>query len=413
MSRSPAFRSTLADLPLAAYHALAGTLTSGLRSIFCLTPTPRVTSWEPSLALSMELIPASLSIQLSRLGRLLRAAPRVDLGLAFDGYGLVPPAETQALFAAARAVPARLITSHYARNPVLGSDSVPQTLADLGLLGPDVLISHATGATPHDTHLLRKARVWISSTPACEPQLGLGWPAGQSDDAGDADDDGCRRVSLGCDSHSVARGAMLDAARLWLAVARGRRNQEAIERGRFPAAIQPRASEAFNMATVQGARAVGMAGELGRLKVGFKADVVVIGADSPGMVCARGADAVGAVVGHAGTRDIEAVIVDGVVRKEGGRLVACEVGGVEPSCRSESLDSDSLAEGLGLAAIEAKVGRKALSWPEVAEALELSRLEIKARMAAVGFDAGKARREFMAIFGMKEEVLVSHMMNER
>lgn len=86
--------------------------------------------------------------------------------------------------------------------------------------------------------------------------------------------------------------------------------------------------QVFNLGTVRGAKAVGMEKEVGRLKEGMKADLVVFDGMSPAMLAVAEEDPAAAVVLHSSPRDIDMVLVDGAVRKEGGRLVDVEVGQV-------------------------------------------------------------------------------------
>lgn len=102
--------------------------------------------------------------------------------------------------------------------------------------------------------------------------------------------------------------------------ARAAENSQAMAEGKYPS-IKIKVEEAFNLGTIQGAKAINMQDQIGSIEVGKRADIVVFDASSPGMVCAAEEDAVAAVVMHAGVSDIQTVIVDGVVRKEGGQLV--------------------------------------------------------------------------------------------
>ena len=55
------------------------------------------------------------------------------------------------------------------------------------------------------------------------------------------------------------------------------------------------------------------------------ADIVIFDPLSPGMVCAAVHDPVTAIVLHSSVRDVDTVIVDGIVRKESGKLCAVDV----------------------------------------------------------------------------------------
>ena len=54
--------------------------------------------------------------------------------------------------------------------------------------------------------------------------------------------------------------------------------------------------------------------------MGKKADIVIYDATSPGLLVAADRDPVAAIVLHSSIRDIDTVIVDGVIRKESGKL---------------------------------------------------------------------------------------------
>lgn len=127
-------------------------------------------------------------------------------------------------------------------------------------------------------------------------------------------------ASIGVDCHSNNSSDLLTQLRLGLLYARAGENSQAMARGEYPS-VRIKVEEAFNLGTIQGAKAINMEDQIGSIQVGKRADLVVFDASSPGMVCAAEEDAVAAVLMHAGVGDVETVIVDGVVRKEGGKLV--------------------------------------------------------------------------------------------
>jgi adenine deaminase len=83
--------------------------------------------------------------------------------------------------------------------------------------------------------------------------------------------------------------------------------------------------QVFNLGTVGGAKAVGMEKDVGRLREGMKADLVVFDGASPAMLAAVEEGPVTAIVLHCSPKDIDMVLVDGVVRKENGQLVDVDV----------------------------------------------------------------------------------------
>ncbi len=76
-------------------------------------------------------------------------------------------------------------------------------------------------------------------------------------------------------------------------------------------------NQAFLLATRQGALALRRP-DLGAIRVGAKADLVVFDGRSPGML--GWADPVAAVILHANVGDVAHVLVDGKFRKRDGRL---------------------------------------------------------------------------------------------
>lgn len=91
------------------------------------------------------------------------------------------------------------------------------------------------------------------------------------------------------------------------------------------------AEEVLTMATINGAKALGLESEIGSLEVGKKADFVII--DPSGLHCVPfdpeqvlegGIDPVTAVVFSCSGADVDKVVVDGDILVDGGRLVKCD-----------------------------------------------------------------------------------------
>lgn len=189
-------------------------------------------------------------------------------------------------------------------------------LSDYGLLDESILLSHANGISKSDAALLVAKEAHISTTPETEMQM-LGEIVAFRNDTKS-------HASVGVDCHSNNSSDLLTQLRLGLQYARAAENMQAIEQGKYPS-VKIKVEEAFNLGTIQGAKAINMQDQIGSIEVGKRADVVVFDASSPGMVCAAEEDPVAAVILHAGAGDVETVIVDGVVRKERGKLVDVRV----------------------------------------------------------------------------------------
>jgi cytosine/adenosine deaminase-related metal-dependent hydrolase len=252
----------------------------------------------------------------------------------------------------ARGLGAQLITTHGVSGAQFNNaPSAIQMLAQHGLLGPDVLVSHATVPKAEDPDLLKEHGGFISSTPNTEMQMGTSPIALRPEFQGHG--------SIGVDCHSWGGSFIPGQMRTLLLQARyeiGAALEKDTKWGRH---VGPTVEEVFNLGTIGGARAVGMADSIGKIAVGMKADLVVFGTESPSMLAAALEDPLAAIVMHASERDVEMVLVDGVVRKEDGALKAVEGAGEIAG-----------APALGFA------GRN-IPWSEVAREILVSRQGLK------------------------------------
>lgn len=192
-----------------------------------------------------------------------------------------------------------------------------QRLSESNLLSPTTVLSHANDLPEKDAQSLVKNGIFVAATPETELQMGHGYPVAFHPSLRS-------HTSLGIDCHSNNSADMLTQMRLALQHSRALDNfttRQAGERPRVDITVE----EAFNLGTIQGAKAVNMADQIGSLAEGKRADLVVFDATSPGMICAAEENPVGAILLHAGVQDIEMVIVDGRVRKEAGKLRPVEV----------------------------------------------------------------------------------------
>lgn len=98
---------------LPASNAVEATVSSGIRSVFCYTPTMRVKTFKPDLTLDGGLLDDWVIDHLKHLGA---DAPfgdgRVQLGFGFDGF-MLPKDQVVSIYGAARKAGAKVITSHY------------------------------------------------------------------------------------------------------------------------------------------------------------------------------------------------------------------------------------------------------------------------------------------------------------
>ena len=179
------------------------------------------------------------------------------------------------------------------------------TLAAAGLLGPDLTVVHANGASDTDLALLAEHGVSVSISPQIEltmPGLGADVAVRRMLAAG-------LSPSLSTDSETAASGDLFTQMRIALAV----------HRSAAPEPPLP-AYRVLRMATRDAAAAAGLADRTGSLEVGRAADIILLRATDLNLApLSHPADAV-VLAAHPG--NVDTVLVAGTVLKRGGRLVA-------------------------------------------------------------------------------------------
>lgn len=282
---------------------------------------PRTILEEDSLNVTDDYTPESALHAWKELAEIAPFADgRVHLGFAVDNLYL-PTGQLRELYTELRSMDAKIITSHGAAGKAFGdAPSALQLLNNAGLLGPDILISHANFPKNGDAGLLATHGASVSSTPNTELQMGYPpvalMPEFQS------------HSSLGVDCHSWGSGYMPGQMRLLLQHARTERSHRLEKEGKWSRHVGPLVEDVFNLGTIGGARSMGMAGQIGQIKVGAKADLIIFNTKSPSMLAVAQEDPISAIVLHSSERDVETVIVDGIVRKEEGTLLPVSIADV-------------------------------------------------------------------------------------
>jgi cytosine/adenosine deaminase-related metal-dependent hydrolase len=118
---------------------------------------------------------------------------------------------------------------------------------------------------------------------------------------------------------------MISEMRVALLTARGLDARQKLSQGTMPDKVCRTTHDAFLMGTIRGARALGMENEIGTIAVGKRADILIFDALSPAMSPAAQFDPITAIIMHSSTGDIDTVIIDGIVRKRGGRLLPVDL----------------------------------------------------------------------------------------
>ena len=199
------------------------------------------------------------------------------------------------------------ITLHLAESSVdrlqAGMTSI-EYLASIGFLGPEVLAGHCVQASPRDIDILAEHDVKVANNAVSNMFLASGIaPVVEMQAAGVT-------VGLGTDDANGNNSVNVLADMKVVALAQKART------GRADAIT---AEKVLEMVTIDGARAVGMADDVGSLEVGKKADVVMV--DLRGSHLWPRHSVASVLVYQANGSEVDTVVVDGRVLLEGGRVV--------------------------------------------------------------------------------------------
>jgi 5-methylthioadenosine/S-adenosylhomocysteine deaminase len=181
-------------------------------------------------------------------------------------------------------------------------------LDDAGLLGPDVQLVHATNVAPGDIERVGRTKSHVSVSPYTEMRTGFGFgPISEYLAVGVP-------VSLSIDTPILCGHADM------FQTMRGVQNEED---GRHQSEFAFPARRALEMATINGARDLGIADRVGSLTPGKRADLILVRTDALNM--APFTEPVHMIVQSAKADNVDTVVVDGRILKRHGRLTAIDV----------------------------------------------------------------------------------------
>ena len=201
-------------------------------------------------------------------------------------------------------------------------------LDSLGISGAHVMLAHCIHLDEEEMATLARTKTNVAHCPSSNLKLGSG----------------IARVAEMLERDiSVSLGADGAACNNRLDMFTEMRTAALLQKALHGPEVLP-AARALRMATIDGARALGLEKEIGSLKVGKRADVIVVDLaqshSSP-----RRDDLVSALVYSAGSSDVRATIIDGrVVMRDGGLLTLNEQSVIEDANR----EAADLAKRAGL-----------------------------------------------------------------
>lgn len=202
----------------------------------------------------------------------------------------------------------------------------------IDLLGPDVILTHGPGTPDAFMELLAERKVKIGLCPSTDPLIGAGLPPLlQFLNHGIPFQDIAFSVDVTCQTAADPFAAMrtvMHSARI--AQMGGASFQQIIFAPPDPhdetnGLMMPR--QMLELATLNGARVLGLDTVTGSLTPGKRADIILLRTDDPNMLCASDVNPTFQIVQHGQPGNVDTVLVDGVVVKRKGRLQA-DVGAV-------------------------------------------------------------------------------------
>ena len=184
-----------------------------------------------------------------------------------------------------------------------------QQLADRGLLAPGMQVIHAVWCTPAEIRALAENRVNVSVSPYSELRIGFGMPIAAKLVAAGV------TVGLSVDTTTLSGNADM------FAIMKAIQN---IENGRAKNEFELTARRVLELATIDGARSMGVGDRVGSLTPGKRADVIMV--DTRALNLAVLTEPAHLLVEAAQPANVDTVIIDGRIVKRGGRLTSLDVG---------------------------------------------------------------------------------------
>lgn len=238
----------------------------------------------------------------------------LQLGLAWRGMGgnnpatAIAPELYRAEIGAARKL--GLPVSVHASGSRAAAGQVA-TIAKAGLLDKDMQIIHAIVVTPDEIKAIKEAGASVSISPFSELRIGFGLPQIMALlNAG---------IPLGLSVDTVELTGNADMFGI-MKLAQNLANGQAEDEFKLPA------RRVLELATIEGARAMGVADKVGSIRVGKRADVIMVSTRDINMGVFG--DPAHMLVTAAQPSNVDTVIVDGRILKRSGKLVHMNAGQV-------------------------------------------------------------------------------------
>jgi len=180
-------------------------------------------------------------------------------------------------------------------------------LAAEKLLGNDMQVIHATWVTPAEIAALAQNGCSVSLSPYTEERIGFGFPP--------TGDFLAANIPVGLSVDTTALSGNADLFAIMKAI-------QNAENGRARDEFKLPARRVLELATIEGARSMGVDAQIGSLKPGKRADLIMV--DTRAVNIGVFSDAAHMLVEAAQPANVDTVVVDGRILKRGGKLTATD-----------------------------------------------------------------------------------------
>jgi 5-methylthioadenosine/S-adenosylhomocysteine deaminase len=232
----------------------------------------------------------------------------ITLGLAWRGMGgnnpatAIPPEIYKAEIEAARKLGLPISVHASGSRAAIGQVA---TIAKAGLLAKDMQIIHGIVLTPEEITAIKDAGASVSLSPTSELRIGFGLPQTANLLAAGIP------VGLSVDTVELTGNADMFGIMKFI---------QNIENGKSENEFKLTARRVLELATIEGARSMGIADKVGSLQPGKRADLIMVSTRDVNLGVFG--DPAHMLVTAAQPSNVDTVIVDGRILKRSGKLIA-------------------------------------------------------------------------------------------
>jgi cytosine/adenosine deaminase-related metal-dependent hydrolase len=311
--------SHIINTPAHADAAIEALQTSGIRAVFAhgAPNKPHAEWWKESVLTHPKDFARVRSQYCSSENQL------VSLAMALRGPEFATIDATKADVEFARSLGAPM-TMHVGCGGLGPKYRAIEQMHHAGILGPDMTFVHCTTSSDEELKMVVDAGASVSIAPAVESQMGHGDPPfNRFSDLG-------VRPSLSVDVETSTASDMFTQMRAAYHTSRLIAHERA-RAGRDAQFLSTR--DVLELATMEGARTLGLESKVGSVSVGKRADLVLLDLNRVNVAPVN--NVIGAIVLSVDTSNVVSVVIDGVFRKRDGVVVGLDYEAVmETSYRS-------------------------------------------------------------------------------